>query len=140
MVETPFPTAAIAVPAKPRQPSREAGRSEPAPLSPLAKSAQPINVVVVADTDMLDDRFWAQSHDFFGQRVVVPIAGNGDFVANAVEVLAGGEDLVGLRSRGTSARPFEVVEQIQRAAQTRYSAEEQALEAKLKETQAKLTI
>ena len=44
--------------------------------------------------------------DFFGRQVVVPVANNGDFVANAVEVLAGGEDLVGLRSRGTSARPF----------------------------------
>ncbi len=37
----------------------------------------------------------------------------GTFVANAIEVLAGGDDLVGLRSRGTSARPFEVVERIQ---------------------------
>ena len=63
---------------------------------------------------MLDDRVWVQSQDFFGQRVVVPIANNGDFVANAVDVLAGGEDLIGLRSRGTAARPFEVVDRIQR--------------------------
>ena len=74
---------------------------------------------------MLDDRFWVQKQDFFGQRVVVPTANNGDFVANAIEVLAGGDDLVGLRSRGTSARPFEVVEQIQRAADERYAAEQQ---------------
>ena len=59
----------------------------------------------------------------------MPIANNGDFVANAIEVLAGGDDLVGLRSRGTSARPFEVVEQIQRAADDRYAAEQQALQA-----------
>ena len=50
----------------------------------------------------------------------------------------GGEDLVGLRSRGTSARPFEVVERIQTEAQAHYSAEEHALQAKLKDTQAKL--
>jgi ABC-type uncharacterized transport system involved in gliding motility auxiliary subunit len=104
----------------------------------LDKSKQPINVVVVADTDMLDDRFWAQSRDFYGQRVVVPSAANGDFVANAVEVLAGGEDLVGLRSRGTSARPFVLVEKIQRAADQEYAAREQTLETKLKETQGKL--
>ena len=104
----------------------------------LKQSAHPINVVVVADTDILDDRFWVQSQDFFGQRVVVPIANNGDFVANAVDVLAGGEDLVGLRSRGTAARPFEVVDRIQREAQARYSAEEHALQQKLKATQAKL--
>jgi ABC-type uncharacterized transport system involved in gliding motility auxiliary subunit len=104
----------------------------------IEKSKQPINVVVAADTDMLDDRFWAQTHDFFGQRVVVPSAANGDFVANAIEVLAGGEDLVGLRSRGTSARPFVVVEKIQSAADQEYAARAQTLEQKLKETQAKL--
>jgi ABC-type uncharacterized transport system involved in gliding motility auxiliary subunit len=104
----------------------------------LKVSAQPINIVVVADTDMLDDRFWLQNQDFFGQRIAIPTANNGDFVANAIEVLAGGNDLVGLRSRGTSARPFQVVDQIERDAQERYSAEERALQQKLKDTQAKL--
>ena len=99
---------------------------------------QPISVVVVADTDLLDDRFWVQTQDFFGQRVAIPTANNGDLVANAVEVLAGGNDLVGLRSRGTSARPFEVVDRIERDAQERYSAEERSLQQKLKETEAKL--
>src|ERR1700720_2461219 len=104
----------------------------------LKQSAKPINIVVVADTDMLDDRFWLQKQEFFGQRLLVPTANNGDFVANAIEVLAGGDDLVGLRSRGTSVRPFEVVERIQQEAQARYSAEEHALQARLKDTQAKL--
>jgi ABC-type uncharacterized transport system involved in gliding motility auxiliary subunit len=108
------------------------------PAEWIKTSAQPINVVVVADTDMLDDRFWVQVQDFFGQRVAVPTANNGDFVVNAVEVLAGGNDLVGLRSRGTSARPFEIVDQIERDAQERYSAEERALQQRLKDTEAKL--
>jgi len=107
-------------------------------IESLKQSAQPINVIVVADTDMLDDKFWMQKQEFFGQRVLVPTANNGDFVANAIEVLAGGEDLIGLRTRGTSARPFEIVEQIQSEAQARYSAEERELQAKLKETEAKL--
>jgi ABC-type uncharacterized transport system involved in gliding motility auxiliary subunit len=102
------------------------------------KSVRPINVVVVADTDLLDDRFWVQSQEFFGRQVVVPVANNGDFVANAIDSLAGGEDLIGLRSRGTAARPFDLVEHIQRAADARYAAEQRALEQKLKETQAKL--
>ena len=46
--------------------------------------------------------------------------------------------LVGLRSRGTAARPFEVVDEIERNAQARYSAEEHSLRQKLKETEAKL--
>jgi ABC-type uncharacterized transport system involved in gliding motility auxiliary subunit len=122
-------------------PDSDTSKSEASPTAGAdwAKtSAEPINIVVVADTDMLDDRFWVQSQDFFGQRVIIPTANNGDFVANAIEVLAGGNDLVGLRSRGTSARPFDVVNEIQRDAQERYSAEERALQQKLKDTQAKL--
>ena len=129
--ENPAPEPASPKPAEPA--------TAAAPAAEWIKtSAQPINIVVVADTDMLDDRFWVQTQDFFGQRITVPTANNGDFVANAVEVLAGGNDLVGLRSRGTSARPFEVVDQIERDAQERYSAEERALQQKLKDTEAKL--
>jgi ABC-type uncharacterized transport system involved in gliding motility auxiliary subunit len=125
------------------QPQKPAEEAAPPAGDALKQSAQPINVVVVADTDMLDDRFWLQKQDFFGQRVLVPTANNGDFVANAIEVLAGevlagGNDLIGLRTRGTSARPFEMVEQIQSEAQARYSAQEHALQTKLKETQSKL--
>jgi ABC-type uncharacterized transport system involved in gliding motility auxiliary subunit len=151
MVETAFPDG----PPKPEPAKRPAAeksdasdppdgdtnKNEPSPAATAAwvkNSAQPINIVVVADTDLLDDRFWVQSQDFFGQRVTIPTANNGDFVANAVEVLAGGNDLVGLRSRGTSARPFDVVSEIERDAQERYSAEEGALQQKLKDTQAKL--
>jgi ABC-type uncharacterized transport system involved in gliding motility auxiliary subunit len=134
-------------PKPPEPPKLEAKEGEPATPSPeaaapaaesLKQSAKPINLVVVADTDMLDDRFWLQKQEFFGQRLLVPTANNGDFVANAIEVLAGGDDLVGLRTRGSSARPFEVVERIQTDAQARYSAEERALQARLKDTQAKL--
>jgi ABC-type uncharacterized transport system involved in gliding motility auxiliary subunit len=107
-------------------------------LPVLKRSAQPANIVVVADTDMLDDRFWSQNQDFYGRRVVEPVANNSDFLNNAVEVLAGGDDLVGLRSRGTVTRPFEVVEQIQREADDRYAAEQRGLEDKLKQTEAKL--
>jgi ABC-type uncharacterized transport system involved in gliding motility auxiliary subunit len=101
-------------------------------------SAQPIHVIVVADTDILDDRFWVQVQDFFGQRVAIPTAGNGDFVTNAVDVLSGGNDLIGLRTRGTSARPFEVVQNIQRAADERYQAREKDLEQQLKDTEGKI--
>jgi len=156
MVDTAFPDG----PPKPPEPAKpeaeakaeatdppgdaateEPGQSKPASSAGadwVKTSVQPINVVVVTDTDMLDDRFWVQTQDFFGQRVAIPTANNGDFVANAVEVLAGGNDLIGLRSRGTSARPFEVVDQIERDAQERYSAEERALQQKLKDTETKL--
>ena len=101
-------------------------------------AAKPIDVVLVADTDILEDRFWVQTQDFFGQKVTIPVANNGDFVANAIGVLSGGDDLISLRSRGSSARPFELINNIQRAADARYQATEQDLETKLKDTQEKI--
>src|SRR6266403_2175090 len=102
----------------------DAAKPEPAKDPQVMQSKQPINVVVVADTDLLDNRLWVQSSDFFGQRVVIPVANNSDFVANAVEALAGGNELITLRSRRTSARPFEVVQNIQREADSRFSAKQ----------------
>jgi ABC-type uncharacterized transport system involved in gliding motility auxiliary subunit len=123
--------------AKPGVAKPDTAKASP-PVKWLARSPRPINVVVVADTDLLDDSFWVQEENFFGRRVMVPTADNGDFVADAIDVLAGGEDLIGLRSRGTIARPFLVVDRVRRDAEARYSAEEQGLRAKLKNTEAKL--
>ncbi len=133
-VDTAFPEGPPKPAGEPAKPDEPAA----AIASSLRKSVAPVSMVVVADTDMLDDRFWAQSQDFFGRQTIVPVAGNADFVANAIEVLAGGQNFVDLRGRGTSARPFEMVERIQREADDRYAAEQQALERKLKQTQAKL--
>ena len=139
MVQTAFPEGPpkAPAPAKPG-PKQSLPAKPPATAAWLKQSVHPINVVVVADTDMLDDRMWVQSQDFFGRRVVVPVANNGDFVADVIDVLGGGQDLIGLRSRGTASRPFTVVDRIQREAQARYSAEEQALRQRLKATQAQL--
>ena len=108
------------------------------PLAQVKTAAKPIDVVAVADTDILDDRFWVQVQNFFGQRVAVPSANNGDFVTDAIDVLAGGADLIGLRSRGTAVRPFTLVQAIQRAADERYQASEKGLEDKLKDAEQKL--
>jgi ABC-type uncharacterized transport system involved in gliding motility auxiliary subunit len=126
--------------ASPGQAAKPAAGAAAKPAAPtqIKTAVQPINVVVVADTDMLDDRFWVQAQDFFGQRVIVPTAGNGDFVTNAIDELSGGTDLMGLRTRGTSARPFVVVDELQRAADARSEAREKELEQQLKETQTKI--
>lgn len=127
--------------AKPADAPAEKPADKPAdkPVPPQLKTAaQPITVIVVADTDILEDRFWVEVQDFFGQRVEVPVANNGDFVTNAVDMLAGGNDLISLRSRGTSARPFELVDSIQLAADDKYQATAKDLEDKLKDSQQKI--
>jgi ABC-type uncharacterized transport system involved in gliding motility auxiliary subunit len=147
-VATAFPDGAPAAPPAatppaagaepPKEPPKEPAPPKEQAAAPLKQSVKPVNIVVVADTDMLDDRFWAQTQNFYGRRVVQPIANNSDFLDNAVEALAGGADLIGLRSRGSVTRPFEVVERIQREADDRYAAEQRGLEDKLKAAQAKL--
>jgi len=93
---------------------------------------------VVADTDILDDRFWVTVQNFYGQQVVQPQASNADFVQNAVDALAGTGELIGLRSRGSVVRPFDVVERMQKSAEDRYQTEQKTLTDKLKEAQGKL--
>ena len=103
-----------------------------------AQTEGPANLVVIADTDMLSDRFWTRGQDFFGTTEQTPFADNGAFVTNLVGTLAGGDALIGLRSRSTIARPFEVVDRMQRDAETRYRQTETALSAHLEETTKKL--
>lgn len=105
---------------------------------PAAGDRKPIQVIVVADADMLYDRFWLQSSDFFGQRVDVPTASNADFVINALENLSDAEALIGLRGRGTSYRPFTLVEELRRDAEAQYRVKEQQLQQQLKDLQQQL--
>lgn len=102
------------------------------------RSQGPVNAIVVADVDMLDDRFWVQVQQFFGQQILQPFADNGSLLVNAADNLVGAEALIALRGRGVSQRPFEVVEDIRREAEASYLAREQALEMRLAETEARL--
>jgi ABC-type uncharacterized transport system involved in gliding motility auxiliary subunit len=104
----------------------------------LAESQGPINVIVIADTDMLYDQFWLRTQDLFGQRLMVPTAANGDLALNALDNLSGSADLIGLRSRGKSTRPFEVVDSLRRAAEQQFLEQERQLNEKLAETQKRI--
>ncbi len=104
----------------------------------LMKSDGPVNIVLVADSDLLEDRFWLRKQQFFGREVEEEIAGNGDFVINVLGNLAGSDELLGLRSRGVSQRPFERVREIERRAQRHLQDKERELQDKLEETQGKI--
>lgn len=105
----------------------------------LARSQGPVTLLVGTDSDLFENRFWVQTQEFFGQRMAVPIAGNGDLLINAVEQLTGSDALLGLRGRGVTQRPFTVVEDIRREAEQRYLAEEKALQDELANTEARLS-
>jgi len=101
----------------------------------LKESVESANLIVVADSDLLDDRFWVEDRRALGQRAPVPFAANGDFVANALENLLGSGDLISLRRRAGSARPFTLVEDMRRTAGQQAIAHERELRRRLQETE-----
>jgi len=103
-----------------------------------AETDGPANLVVVADSDILEDRYWVRVQDFFGQQVATPFSDNGAFFSNLLDTLAGGDSLIGLRSRGESLRPFDMVEKLQRDAEVKFRQTERGLQQKLEDAEKQL--
>jgi ABC-type uncharacterized transport system involved in gliding motility auxiliary subunit len=106
---------------------------------PLTQSAKPLALIVTADTDMLADFMWVRVQNFFGSQMAQAFANNGDFMFNALDNLAGSEDLISVRGRATFTRPFVVVNKLRANAESRFRAKEQELESQLSETEQKLS-
>lgn len=129
---------------KPKDAASEGGNPETTPEAQtgtkdhLTESREPINVIVVADTDILQDRFWVQVQNFFGQRIGIPNSGNGTFVTNALDNLTGSNDLISVRSRAGYSRPFTLLRVLQQEAEQHFRQKEQALQEHLKTTERKI--
>ncbi len=124
---------------KPRAPeSKEGEHAADSGRPALRESEQPGVVVLVADVDILYNRFCVNAMQFLGQTFYEPINDNLNFVLNTIEQISGNAALIGLRSRGTFDRPFERVLNLERDAQKRWQQEELSLTAKLQEAQARL--
>lgn len=104
----------------------------------LTTSTKPLDLVVVADTDMLTDYLWVREQNVFGQRVSQAWANNGDLVWNIIDNLGGSNELISVRGRATFSRPFDRVDALRRSAEGQFRAKEQELEAQLKATEEKL--
>jgi ABC-type uncharacterized transport system involved in gliding motility auxiliary subunit len=104
----------------------------------LKFSVSGINVIIVADTDMLRDRLWVDRQDVYGNRTLVPHANNGDFIINAIDNLSGSDALINLRGRNRPQRPFQMVEEIRREAEMKYRNKEKELQDKLVDIRGKL--
>ena len=101
----------------------------------INESIKPTTLVILADTDMLYDKYWLK-YEQSGE--VIPIANNADFTVNLLEYLNGTEDLIGLRGKGVSSLPFVKVEKIQKEAEQKFRSKEQELLEKLNNYQSKL--
>jgi ABC-type uncharacterized transport system involved in gliding motility auxiliary subunit len=121
----------------PPEPAKD--QKPPANLPPYkAQTDGPANLVVVADSDILADRFWVRVSEFFGQQTQMPFSDNGPFVANLIDTLAGGNALIGLRARGETSRPFVLVNQMRNEAEAKFRRTEQALQQHLNDTEQQL--
>jgi ABC-type uncharacterized transport system involved in gliding motility auxiliary subunit len=124
--------ARISGPAKSAYPDGIEGRKDG------LKAADNINLIVVADSDLLSDRMWVRVQDFFGQRIPQPFADNASLAINALDNLAGSDALIEVRSRGRFSRPFVVVEALQREAEARFREKEEVLQQRLAQTEQQL--
>jgi len=121
----------------PEEPTTEGVAPTEKPLH-IEESTEPIQVVLVGDADLLQDRWWVQISNFFGQRIAQPQANNGDMLVNTIDNLSGSSDLISLRSRGSFHRPFGYIDEIRRNADQAARDEEAALQAELEATEQKI--
>jgi ABC-type uncharacterized transport system involved in gliding motility auxiliary subunit len=105
----------------------------------LKASAQPLNLIVFSDADMLHDRWWVRELRLGPQHVLLQtLSENLDLLRNAIESASGGQELLGIRTRGKTSRPFERVQEIQREADQRSLARKEELERKLQDAERRL--
>jgi len=127
---------------KPKPPEAEPNeKKEDAspPETMLKESKQETTVVLVGDSDMIQDRVAVrQVGNTFGQRLFMPANGNLAFAENLIDQLTGDSNLIAVRSRASRERPFTVVKKMQADAEASYRSKIKELEDGLADAQRKI--
>lgn len=97
-----------------------------------AVSTVPADIIILADTDMLDDVF------YLDPRSDTARGDNATFILNAIDNLTGGSDLANLRSRTPNLRLMTRVNSMRETAQDQFFGEQVALEERLSQAQGRL--
>jgi ABC-type uncharacterized transport system involved in gliding motility auxiliary subunit len=119
----------------PKSDAKVTGKDAPVALT---ESRSTSLLIIVADTDWLFDDYSVRKFDYMGQTAAEPINDNLAFAANSLDFLAGSRDLISIRGKGISARPFTVVKQMEATAAEKYKEKLAALETRINDIQAKL--
>ncbi len=105
----------------------------------LKASATPNTVVLFGDSDLLADDFSLRKEDSpFGQ-IVNPMNANLDLAQNLVEQMAGDENLIAVRSRSSTSRPFTRIKKMEAEAEAQGEARIADLQQSLEATQQRLS-
>ncbi|PTX96670.1 GldG family protein [Opitutus sp. ER46] len=119
--------------------TKKDAKTDAAQPAGLKESKTASTLFVIADTDWLFDDYSVRKFNLFGQTAAQPFNDNLAFGANVVEFLGGSQDLISIRGKGTSIRPFDVVREMEIEAQKKYQEQLTALDARLQEVQTKLS-
>ncbi len=122
---------------KPKDPAAAVEAAAPAP-EVLKESKSNNSVVLIADSDFINDNVAVQIQEIFGQRVVYPTNGNLAFLQSLVDQFAGDAALVSLRTRQSASHPFTVIKEMETRAQQAYVGKIKALEENLQKTRESL--
>ena len=96
-------------------------------------------VLLFADSDFLADQFCVQTINTIFGTMAQPMNDNLALFSNVIEQFAGREELIGVRSRGPSNRPFAKVDALEAKALAKFQHKQSELEAALQETQQRLS-
>jgi ABC-type uncharacterized transport system involved in gliding motility auxiliary subunit len=96
-------------------------------------------VILVGDSDMLNDQVCVEVREILGYRMVQPRNGNLNLVESFVEQLAGDSDLISLRSRASLNRPFTRLRNMEAKAGEEWKDKLKEMEAKKSETERKIS-
>ena len=97
------------------------------------------NVLLFADSDFLADDFCVRMMRTPFGSIPQLINENLMLFSNAMEQFAGREELIGVRSRGASDRPFTVVNELEAEATKKWQAKEAEFQDELQQTQQRLS-
>lgn len=114
-------------------PKGQDGKEEFNDASRLKESNGSGEVILVSDTDLLNDKICVRIQNMMGHRVVQPMNGNLNFVQSLVEQFAGDADLISARSRASMSRPFTRVKDMEMKAGKQWEEKIHVLEAKQRE-------
>ena len=117
----------------------EKAREEEKRENHIAEAEEETTVVVISDVDFISDRFAVQKQRLFNQTIAFAINDNLNFLYNVLENMSGSQDLINLRTRGKSARPFTKVDELELKARDRYKDKEDELSQRLSDTNRRLS-
>jgi len=110
----------------------------PAALRRLRESCGDGEVILVADTDMLNDKICVRVQNVMGRPIINALNGNLYFVQSLVEQSTGDDDLISARSRAGMSRPFTRVKEMQAKAGKQWQEKILLLETRQREIEQKI--